>query len=96
MRGLQFTEKQIMGAALKQGQFSLTWHYRVDTTRNRCFQLVKKGMLRRTTHSRGVDIWKPTALGRTTPLPSSDSYPRKFIGKWGVQQRSTAERKASK
>lgn len=44
---LRKTEREIMEIALKHGDFSLTWHYRVDPTRDRCFSLVKKGMLRR-------------------------------------------------
>jgi hypothetical protein len=86
---LRKTEKEIMAIVKKHGEYSLSWHYRVDPTRDRCFALVKKGMLKRVRSSRGVDVWQITELGKSTPLPTNHSYPRIFVGKWGERQKQS-------
>lgn len=56
MRGLQFTEQDILNITKKQGYFSLSWHYRVDRTREVCRKMVTRGLLQVKQHSRGVDV----------------------------------------
>jgi len=54
---LTLTEKQILSITKNKGEFSLTWHYRVDGVRDMCRRMVKKGLLKMVRSNRGVDIW---------------------------------------
>lgn len=58
------TEQEIMKYISKYGNFGLTWHYRVDATRDVCNKLVKKGVLKRTYHAKGFDRWEPVMINK--------------------------------
>lgn len=58
MKITTLNHNQIMDIAKRQGFFSLSWHYRVDGTRNNARDLQKKGLLKLKSSSKGMDIWE--------------------------------------
>jgi NAD-dependent dihydropyrimidine dehydrogenase PreA subunit len=48
---------KIISIIKQHGEFSLTWHYRVDKTRKICIEMCKNKILYRSQHSRGLDTF---------------------------------------
>lgn len=54
---LNLTQDQIISKVKRYGEFTLSWHYRVDKTRATCIQMCQAKILHRSRHSKGLDIF---------------------------------------